>query len=69
MGDYRITSRTVPLIPDREKCPHCGKEHRVRVSGSMHYIRCKKKDGARFLVGWDDVYTVIPPKESIFINT
>lgn len=55
-------------MPDRVPCPDCGKDHRVRVSGSMHYIRCKKRGGARFFVGWNDVYMVNPPAETSLVR-
>lgn len=49
-------------IPQNTVCPNCGLVHNVEVSGSMHYIQCQKNKGSRYLVGWDNVYMVDPPK-------
>ena len=49
-------------VPQKTVCPNCGSYHNVEVSGSMHYIQCKKGKDSRYLVGWDNVYMVDPPR-------
>lgn len=67
--EYRISRRTSILIPERMDCPICKKDHRVRQEGLMHFFVCKKNNNQRFFVGWNDVYMVHPPKESVYVNS
>jgi hypothetical protein len=67
-AEYKISRRIDPIIPNRVDCPLCNKDHRVRQEGLMHFFVCKKNNGARFFVGWNDVYMVQPPRETVFVS-